>query len=119
MPEVKDTKETKEVLDLVLTVAQVVQQAAADKKVDLADIGLLLQLVPVAGPALEGVKEIPAELADLSDAEGVDLVAHVAAKLAINDEHAKAIILASLKASVALWGVVQAIKTPVVASAAV
>lgn len=92
-----DVKNLKEVIDLALTGVEVVVKAKQDGKLDAADLGLLIQLVPAVGPAIDGIGEIPAELKDLDSAEAQELVAHVMAKLVIDDPKAVAIINASLK----------------------
>lgn len=106
------TKEVKELLDLALTGVDVGVKASADGKIDAADLALLLQLVPTVGPAIDGIGEIPAELADLDAAEAADVVAHVMAKLSIADAHARAVTEAALKAIAANYELVQAIRAP-------
>jgi hypothetical protein len=109
MSEKKDLKATKEMLHLLLTGVKVGVQAAADKKIDLNDAGLLFQLVPAIGPAVADAKDIPAELSDLSEDEGVELVAFVAAELAIPDAHARKVVEKALKAIVAVAVLVRTI----------
>lgn len=92
-----DIKNLKEVIDLALTGVEIVGKAKQDGKIDAADLGLLLQLVPVLSPAIDGIGEIPAELANLDAQEAQELVAHVMAKLVIKDPKAVAIVGASLK----------------------
>lgn len=84
-------------LDLVLVTVDIGVSAAADGKVDFKDASELLKLIPVAGPAVSQAKEIWPELLDLDGEEGKAIVAHVASKLVIGNEKAKAIVLASLE----------------------
>jgi hypothetical protein len=103
-------KETKEAVDLVLAVAKIVVEATKDGKVDAQDLGLLIALIPVVQPAVEGANQIAAELKDLEVAEATELAAHVAAKLALPTEKAQAVAQAALKAAVAVFALVKAIK---------
>lgn len=95
-------KELKEVVDLVLEVGAVVKSALADGKVGLEDATLVFRVVPKIGPALEGIKGIPAELKDLSVEEASELATHIMAKLAVDDARAREIIEAALKVGVAI-----------------
>lgn len=94
---VKGVKELIELLDLLLDAHSVVKQALSDGKVGLGDAALLFKLVPQIGPAVSGLSEVPAEVKDLTAAEAGQVVAHVMAKLAVEDAKARAIIAASLK----------------------
>jgi hypothetical protein len=105
-----DVKETKEVIDLGLTIAEIVHEAKKDGKIDLSDAALLMKLVPVAGPGIQGIGQVPAELADLSAEEAAELSAHVMAKLALDDPKARDIVEKALKAAAANWALVQAIQ---------
>lgn len=104
------TKELKEVVDLGLGVVDVLHAAKADGKVGLEDIGLLLQLIPVVGPAVQGIDQIPAELADMDVQEASDLVAHVMAKLLIDDVKAKEVVVAALGLGVSALKLYKAVK---------
>lgn len=105
------TKELTELVDLALTVVDVVSGVTADSKVDLMDLGQLMKLIPVLQPGFDGIDQIPAELEDLDEAEVLALVTHVMVKLTIQDEHAKKVVAASLKVLSAGFGLYQAIKS--------
>jgi hypothetical protein len=100
----------KEVVDLVLVGHKIAVQAQADGKIDFADAALLMQLIPVVSPALAGIDQVVPEALDLDAAEGVELVAHVAANLAVENEKAKAIIVEALKFAVQGVQLAKAIK---------
>lgn len=117
MTELKGTKELTEVVDLGLTIISVGQAAMKDGKIDVSDLGLLFQLVPAVGPALDGIGDIPAEVTDLSEAEAADLAAHVMLKLSIGDEHAREVVAKSLSAAAAVYALVKAISAPPAAPA--
>jgi hypothetical protein len=113
MGEEKGTKELTEFVDLPLTLAGIVVDARADGTISPADAALLFRLAPVIGPAIDGMAQIPAELADISEAETAALVAHVIAKWpGTGDEKAKAILAAGLKAAYANYQLVKAIQAP-------
>lgn len=110
MTEIKGTKELKELLDLALAGVEVGVKISADKKVDITDLGHLLILVPKVEPAFAGVGEVPSELADLSTEEAAEVVTHVMAKLMIEDAKAKLVVEKALKALVANYELVKAVK---------
>lgn len=110
MSEKLGIKELKELLDLPLSVVSVINQAKADGKIDIMDLGLLLQLVPKLGPALADDDKIPSELADLDAEEAAELVALIVADLSVSDEKAKQVIDASFKMLVAAFNLVKAVK---------
>lgn len=111
MSEKKSVKELQEMLDLALMGVEVGVKASADGKVDLSDLALLIPLVGAVSPAIDGVGEIPGELADLSAEEAGELVAHVMAKLAVEDAHAREVAEKGLKAAVAVYELVKAVKS--------
>lgn len=106
-------QQTKELVDLLLTLNKIGHDMAADKKFDLADLAQIMQLMPVLVPAIEGVDKLPAELADLDSAEAAELVAHVATKLVTGDENATKIVLAALKTALGAAELGLAIKAAV------
>lgn len=104
-------KETLEMVDGLLSVIDLVKKAEADGKIDLMDLPLILGVVPAIQPALDGAKLIPAELSHLSMEDAQSLVAHVMAKLAINNAKAVLVINESLKTAVQIQSLVKAIKS--------
>lgn len=110
MENLKGIKETKEMLDLLLSVLDVGMKARADGKVDMADLGLVLQIVPNLGPAFEGIGEIKAEVSDLSSDEAAELIAHVMGKLILDDAKARLVVEKGLRALVANYELYKAIK---------
>ena len=73
-------KETKEAVTLIARVAKVADDAYADEKIGIDDLGHLMALVPVAGSGAEGISSVPAELKDLDETEEAELEAHVDAE---------------------------------------
>lgn len=113
MSEEKGTKELVDVVDLTLDVAKLGLAVAKDKKVDMADLGLLLSSLPMligeGVVAVQGAEQIPAELKDLSPEELSELVAHVMIKLSLDDAKATLVIEKSLKAAAAAYELGKAI----------
>jgi len=79
--EKKGIENTKEVLVLGFTAGGVLKSAMADGKIGLEDLGLLMQLIPVAGPAFEDIGEVVSEFKDLDEEEAKELLSFAAEKL--------------------------------------
>lgn len=73
----KDIKETKELFAGLALVAKATKKIAEDKKVDGNDIPHVIDLAkdaPILIAAVDGIKEVPAELKDLSKEELLELI---------------------------------------------
>lgn len=101
--------ELKEVVDFAIDAMGAVKEIAADGKLGLSDIGAVIKLAKMASPAIQGIDKVPAELKDLSPEEATQLVAHVVAKLAVDDARATKIAEASLKLAIAGYELAKAI----------
>jgi hypothetical protein len=112
MTETKGTQDLVELVDLVLTGVDIVKKAKADGKIGFEDAGLLLAVIPALGPAMAGIDQIPAELKDLSGDEAQALIAHVMAKLSLENSKAQAVAESALKFAAAGWGLFSALKLP-------
>jgi hypothetical protein len=67
-------KNSKEVLRFAFALGNAVKQAKAnDGKIDIMDLPLLMQVIPLMGPAFEDINQVPKELKDLSVEEGKEL----------------------------------------------
>lgn len=97
-------------VDLILDGVAISIEAGADGKVTLSDAALLLKLMPDLGPAFQSIGTVPAELSALDEAAAAELVTHVMEKLVVADAEARAVVDASLKAAVAVFQLVVAIK---------
>jgi hypothetical protein len=62
------------------------------------------------GPALDGSGQIPAELKDLSADEAAQVIAHVGAKLGLENSKAMHIAEAALKVAASSYSLVKAIQ---------
>jgi len=109
MNEKKGVKELLDVVDCGIALVNCGLLVSKDKKISLDDLPHVLAVVPKLVPAIEGVKEIPAELKDIDSAEAAQVVAHVASTLAVESEKAKAVIGASLKSVIAVKELVEAV----------
>lgn len=109
MSEKQGVKEITDVVKLGVAIANASVLVAADKKVDLADLPIIMGILPLVPAALEGISKIPAEASDLDSAEGAALLATIAADLALPDGKAKAIVMASMKIVVDVKDLVEAI----------
>lgn len=99
-------KETTELVDLVVDLAKVIVEATKDGKITVEDATLLFRLIPALGPAFQDVAKMPAEIKDMDVAEATELVAHVAARLSLDNEKAQAIVEKSLKLAVMIYDLV-------------
>lgn len=91
--EKKSIKELEEAMVFGLSIAKAGIDALGDG-VDIGDLFAILPVLKLAPEAIKGAEEIPAELADLSDAEVDHLVARVGELLPKLPSHkAKAVAL--------------------------
>ena len=110
----KPITETLELVSLVATLGITIEQARKDGKVDIADLGGLISLIPKVGPAIEGIEMIPEELADLDPQEQEVLLTRIGAdlKAITTDPRTLAIAAAAIKTAAALLSLGRAIDGP-------
>lgn len=92
----KDIKNTKEAVKLVISGFKAYKLAAADGKIGFEDLGHAMIMLPHIQPAFEGIMEVPAEFKDLNAEEASELSAFVLAELGDVGDKLEAIITASL-----------------------
>ncbi len=97
MSQLHGIKETKEAISGAVALVNAGVAIAADKKVSLEDLSHLMMALPKVIAGLEGMDKLPAEVMDLSDEEGLQLVASVALELAVDNVKAKEVVLGSLE----------------------
>jgi len=94
-------KELKDVIDGILALEKLGYEVMKDGKVSMADLPVVLALLPQTAmavyKAVEGADKIPEELSGLTQEQGAELVAHVMAKLTVEDAKAREIVQQSLK----------------------
>lgn len=105
-----NVKETVELVDGLLGLIDLATKAQSDGKIDIMDLPLLLGVIPLISPAVAGVKEIPAEIGHISSEDAQAVVAHVMAKLAIENAKAVAVINEALATGIQVSKLVKAIK---------
>lgn len=105
-------KELKELMDLLLGVTNAILKAKEDGKIGVEDAKYLLDLLPLVGPSMDGVVQVPAELSDMTSDEAQELVAHVMASLMVTDLKAKAIVEQGLKTLICVYALVRVITKP-------
>ena len=72
-------KESKEMLVFLFMLGKVMKEAKEnDGKIDYMDAMLLMKLMPLMGPAFEGVSEIMEEIKDIDAAEADELIKYLA-----------------------------------------
>lgn len=109
MNEKKGVKELLDVVDCSIALVNCGLLVAKDKKISLDDLPAVFAVIPKLVPAIEGIKEIPAEMKDLDGAEAAEVVTKVAADLAVDSEKAKAVIAASLKTVLAVKDLIESV----------
>lgn len=72
---------TKEVLDLGLTVYLAGKNSLADGKLGVEDIGNIMLVVPKVGPAIQDIGLVPAELGELDAEDQAELLEYGKQKL--------------------------------------
>lgn len=95
----------------VVAVVNGVKGVLKDGKVDLNDLQPVLDAVPAVKLAVEGIKEVPAELAVISAEDVEALVAKLVAGLALGDAKLEGKIVAGVKVVHAAWNLVVALKS--------
>lgn len=105
-------KNTQEIISLAVSLSLAVKGAQADGKINAADVGQLISVVPTIAPALEGINEIPHELKDL-DAEELETIKSqvMSAVGQISGEKATRIAQHSLTAGIAIIQLVNTISS--------
>lgn len=84
-PQSYGIKETGELQDFLATIINLADTTSADGKIDTFELISFVQVIPQVRPAIEGLKEIPKELGDLSEAERVALALRAAERLKLRN----------------------------------
>lgn len=91
----------KKVEEFLLDVGSAVVKSLEDGKFDLGDVFNFVEPLMLLEPALAVVKDVPAELADLSLEEGLELISLVASKFPQLGAQKVKVLEASLKLVIA------------------
>ena len=89
-------KETKEVLDFVISLGNALGESLEDGEISYSDIMNFWEPISSIADAIEGASEIPSEIAELSQEELADLVEYSKNKFDIPQESVEEIIEDSL-----------------------
>lgn len=92
-------KETKEVVEFLLTLGEAVGMSFQDGKISLGDAVYLFDTVQKIGPALSDIGKIPAELAAWQEADSKELIA-LAADFDIPQDSIEAVVKDAIKIAV-------------------
>jgi hypothetical protein len=84
--EKRGVKELSEAVVFAIGLGEAVDAALADKKLDLADLGLLVGPFTKAPAAIEGLDQVGAEIKDLDAAEMEEMKALVKSELDLSDD---------------------------------
>ncbi|MBL0233250.1 MAG: hypothetical protein IPQ08_06255 [Chitinophagaceae bacterium] len=100
----------KKELDLIIAAYKAAKLVMADGKVDIADLGALMLLVPVIGPAIDAIPKLKEDLKDLDAASASADVAYLLGGLALDDGKGKLVIEKSINVLVAAYDLYQVVK---------
>lgn len=79
-------KETKELLDFVLSFTQAMQLSLDDGELSWSDTMKFIEPLRKLGPALDDIDDVVAELRDMDEIEFMELVNHVQEHFGIEDQ---------------------------------
>lgn len=85
-------KETKELCLLAAKLVNAADKSLADGKISLFDAAHFLSPLKAANAAIQGIKEVPSELKDLSEAEAQELKEAIAGELDLSNDDAEVIV---------------------------
>lgn len=109
MSEEQGIKELKELVIFVATLANAADKTTRDG-LSMADIGEFVNAALKAPEAFEGIENVKAEIANLSEAELVELKTALAQELDLVDDGLELVIEKSISAVVSIYGIVQDVK---------
>lgn len=102
--------ELKEVVAFGVSLGNALGKALEDGKITLTDAGLVVDPLLKAVPAFNGLEQVPAELADLTDEEKAELLQFVSEAFDIPQEKTEALVERGLKIAVDVIGFISALK---------
>ena len=103
-------KETKEVLNFIVSLANASAKMMDDGKISLMELPMFISPITKLPSALEGLSSVPAEVIDLNEKEKQELITFVQEKLELPADKAEKIVIASFKAALGILEVYQIIK---------
>ena len=105
-------KETKELFDLGFALAGAGVQAMADGKVNFLDIGVVIPLFPLVGPAIDNAAVALSEVSELDEQDSVELLSYAKSKIPsfVDDEDVVKKVVVCVKAGLAVAEAIAALK---------
>ena len=101
-------KNTLEVVTFGAALTTAILTAREDGKIDANDLANFVAVVPLIGPALEGIGEVPTELSDLNEVEQEEIIDDVKSIVGdVSDEKAVAYATAALKIASGIYDAVK------------
>lgn len=85
-------KETNDVLSFVGSFASTAAAVLEDGKVSFIELAQFFESATLVKPAIDGIKNVPAELADMTDDEKDFLVQNFAARFDLTNDRAEALV---------------------------
>jgi len=110
-PDLLGIKETKELLVFLAKFGNAVDIALRDGKISFMDAGVLFEPLFASASAFNGVKELPAELGELSSTEALELTDAVAAELDLANDNAEYLTERGLELAFALVAFISEIRS--------
>lgn len=99
--------ELKDVIRFGISLGESVDQALADGKFDITELGLLMTPIMQIGPAFTGIDKVGGEIKDLDEAELAELKLFVEEELDLANDKVEEIIEKALGIGVQVYGLVQ------------
>lgn len=103
-------QESKDVVNLLCDLVNLVVSAEADGHIGLEDLPAAMKLVPEFIPAFSGISQVPSELSSMSDADQQEMIKYISDRLEIPNEKAKKVISCALVSCSSLFELYKAIK---------
>ena len=100
-------KETKEVLDLVITLGKGIEASMEDDKITLGDLPNFFNVLFQIVPAIEGIDQVPMEFKLASDEEAEELKQYLRDELDLQDDEMEAFIEEAFNVVLTIWQVVK------------
>lgn len=106
----KGTKELGEILKFICALANTLGEASKDDELSASDAAKLIPLMYKIPGAIEGISEIPSEVADISEDEIEKLVSMIKDELDLPQDKIEHAIEDSIEICVKLYALVQKFK---------
>lgn len=94
------TKETKEMLSLVIAIGNGIGKSLGDGRLSISDLKNFIGVLDVSKDAVKGASKIPRELADLDAKEKAELIQFVKVKFDIPQDRIEQVVESALAAAI-------------------